>query len=111
MRCGLVRLVQGESKPLILLTLTNDLTGTPVNLSAATTVVTVSIRDAGTKETLKTITCTKLDGGVSGKVQFDFSDGASDIPLGTYEGVVVVDFDGNANMLVSRIPIRVRENF
>lgn len=111
MRCGVVRLVQGESKPLILLTLTDDLTGTPVNLSAATTVVTVDLKDLGTKETLKTIVCTKLGSGVSGQVQFDFSGGASDVPLGTYEGVVIVDFDGDANTLTSRIPIRVRENF
>ena len=71
-----IRLVKGDSKPVIQLTLTDDVTGGVLDISQASTTVSVRFRKAGTDTLLSTISCTKVTNGTDGKVEFDFS-GAS----------------------------------
>ena len=44
MAADVIRLVAGDEKPLIVLTLTDDITGTPIDLSLSTIVVTVKFQ-------------------------------------------------------------------
>jgi len=111
MATDVIRLVEGDEKPLIVLTLTDDITGTPIDLSAATTTVSVKFRKAGTTTLLSTISCTKLSGGTTGQVQFGFSGGVLDVDAGAYEGEVVVDYNGAVQTVYETLRFTVRANF
>lgn len=105
-----IKLVQGDSKPTITLTLTDDVTGTAVDLSAGTTTVVVNFRKAGTTTLLSAISCTKVD-GANGIISFDFSGGVLDSAAGMYEGEVVISYDGDEHTLYDVLRFRVREDF
>jgi hypothetical protein len=111
MAADVIRLVAGDEKPLIVLTLTDDITGTPIDLSLSTTVVTVKFRKAGTTTLLSTISCTKLSGGTTGQVQFGFSGGVLDVDPGMYEGEVVINFNGDNQTVFETLRFTVRANF
>ena len=111
MATDVIRLVEGDEKPLIVLTLTDDITGTPINLSAASTAVSVKFRKAGTTTLLSTISCSKLSSGTTGQVQFGFSGGVLDVDAGAYEGEVVVDYDGAVQTVYETLRFTVRANF
>jgi hypothetical protein len=111
MATDVIRLVEGDEKPLIVLTLTDDITGTPIDLSAATTTVSVKFRKAGTTALLSTIPCTKLSSGTTGQVQFGFSGGVLDVDAGAYEGEVVVDYNGTVQTVYETLRFTVRANF
>jgi hypothetical protein len=106
-----IRLVKGDEKPLIVLTLTDDITGTPIDLSQATTTISVKFRKAGTTTLLSTISCTKLSGGTTGQVQFGFTGGVLDVDAGSYEGEVTVNYDGNVQTVYETLRFTVRANF
>jgi hypothetical protein len=111
MATDVIRLVEGDEKPLIVLTLTDDITGTPIDLSQATTTISVKFRKAGTTTLLSTISCSKLSGGTTGQVQFGFSGGVLDVDAGAYEGEVVVDYDGTVQTVYETLRFTVRANF
>jgi hypothetical protein len=111
MATDVIRLVKGDEKPLIVLTLTDDITGTPIDLSLGTTLVSVKFRKAGTTTLLSTISCTKLNNGTTGQVQFGFSGGVLDVDAGAYEGEVVVDYDGSVQTVYETLRFTVRANF
>jgi hypothetical protein len=111
MATDVIRLVKGDEKPLIVLTLTDDITGTPIDLSLSTTEVSVKFRKAGTTTLLSTISCTKLSGGTTGQVQFGFTGGVLDVDAGSYEGEVTVDYDGNVQTVYETLRFTVRANF
>lgn len=111
MAADVIRLVAGDEKPLIVLTLTDDITGTPIDLSAASTIAYVKFRKAGTTTLLSTITCTKLSGGTTGQVQFGFSGGVLDVDPGMYEGEVSIDFNGSVQTVFETLRFTVRANF
>jgi hypothetical protein len=111
MATDVIRLVKGDEKPLIVLTLTDDITGTPIDLSQATTTISVKFRKAGTTTLLSTISCTKLSGGTTGQVQFGFTGGVLDVDAGSYEGEVTVDYDGNVQTVYETLRFTVRANF
>jgi hypothetical protein len=111
MTTDVIRLVEGDEKPLIVLTLTDDITGTPIDLSLATTEVSVKFRKAGTTTLLSTISCTKLSGGTTGQVQFGFSGGVLDVDAGAYEGEVVVNYSGTVQTVYETLRFTVRANF
>jgi hypothetical protein len=111
MATDVIRLVEGDEKPLIVLTLTDDITGTPIDLSLSTTEVSVKFRKAGTTTLLSTISCTKLSGGTTGQVQFGFSGGVLDVDAGAYEGEVVVDYNGAVQTVYETLRFTVRANF
>lgn len=105
-----IKVVQGDTKPLITLTLTDDATGNPFDLSASTTSVSVLFRATGTTDVPQTISCTKTD-AVNGKVQFDFSGGILDVDPGMYEGEIVVSLDGATHTVYDVLKFRVRADF
>ena len=111
MATDVIRLTAGDEKPLIVVTLTDDLTGQPIDLSLSTTVVSVKFRKAGTTTLLSTISCTKLSGGTTGQVQFGFSGGVLDVDPGMYEGEIVINFNGEVQTVYDTLRFTVRENF
>jgi len=111
MSVDVIRLVKGDERPFIILTLTDDITNSPVDLSAATTTVFMRFREAGTTNTPVTIPCNKLTTGADGKVVFNFTGGELDVPAGSYEGEVVIDYDGQTETLYDILRFRVRESF
>lgn len=106
-----IRLVRGDEKPVIKLTLTDDVSDLPVDLSLPTTTVSVKFRAVGSETLLSTIACTKIGTGAEGQVYFDFSGHVLDIDAGLYEGEIIVDFNGIVQTLYDTMRFRVRDNF
>tara|TARA_A100001035_G_scaffold278755_1_gene278366 strand:+ start:1610 stop:1942 length:333 start_codon:yes stop_codon:yes gene_type:complete len=106
-----IRLVKGNSKPDIIVTLTDDNTGSAIDLSAGTTSVTVKFRKQNTTTVLSTINTSKVGGGTTGQIQFDFSGGVLNVDAGMYEGEVNIDFNGSIQTVYDLIKFRVRDNF
>lgn len=111
MATDVIRLVSGDEKPVVILTLTDDMTGGAIDLSAGSTTVTVKFRAAATTTVLSTITCTKLSGGTTGQVQFDFQGGVLDVDPGSYEGEVVINYNGQIQTVYDTLRFTVRDNF
>lgn len=107
-----IRLVKGDSKPIVIVTLTNDVTGSPLDVSSAAVSVAVRFRKTGTTTLLSTIPCSKVNTGSDGKVQFDFSGGVlSNVDAGSYEGEIVVTTSGAGTQTVyDLLQFRVRDS-
>ena len=106
-----IRLVKGDSKPVIILTLTDDTTDTAFDLSSAGTTVSVRFRKSNTDTLLSTISCSNVNDGTDGKVQFDFTGGVLDVDPGQYEGEIVVTTSGAGTQTVyDTLSFRVRDN-
>jgi hypothetical protein len=106
-----IRLVQNDSKPSIILTLTDETTGLPIDLALPTTTVVVKFRASGSTTLLSTISCAKYTDGSDGKVTFDFTGGVLDVDPGMYEGEIVVDYDGETQTVYDTLRFRVRQEF
>lgn len=89
---GRIRLVQGDTRPYIRLTL-KDADGNPINVAHAT--VLVKFRAAGSDQNLFVITCLQPNGGTDGVVVFGFPAGALNVDPGPYEAEVEIDFGVN----------------
>lgn len=111
MATDVIRLVSGDNRPAVLVTLTDDTTRGPVDLSDPATDVFVRFRAAGTKDVLSIIPCFKIGDGSSGQVMFSFAGGVLDVPAGSYEGEVQVNFSGELQTVFEVIRFRIRENF
>lgn len=111
MAVDVIRLVKGDERPVIVLTLTDDVTNSPIDLSLSTTTIQVKFRKAGTTTLLSTINCSKLSGGTTGQVQFNFSGGVLDVDPGMYEGEIVISFNGDIQTVYDTLRFTVRENF
>lgn len=107
-----IRLVSGDAKPVIVLTLSDDATGDPIDLSPASVSVSVRFRKANTSNLIATISAANVGNGTDGKVQFDFSGGVLDgVAAGSYEGEVVVTTSGVGTQTVfEKLSFRVRES-
>lgn len=106
-----IRLVQGDERPLVIVTLMDDVTNTPVDLTAATTTVQVKFREQGSTTLLSTINCAKINGGIAGQVQFDFNGGVLNVDPGMYEGEIVINYDTEVQTVYETMRFRVRDNF
>lgn len=111
MATDVIRLVKGDERPVIVLTLTDDVTGSAIDLSLISTTVSVKFRKAATTTVLSTVSCSKLSGGTTGQVQFSFVGGVLDVDPGMYEGEVVIDFGGEIQTVYDVLRFTVRENF
>lgn len=105
-----IKVVQGDTKPLISLTLTDEATGLPFDISDPDTIVTINFRVAGSTATPQVISCSKTD-AVNGKVQFDFSGGILNVDPGLYEGEIVVSISGATHTVYDVLKFRVRADF
>jgi hypothetical protein len=107
-----IRLVSGDAKPVIVLTLSDDATGDPIDLSPASVSVAVRFRKKDSDTLLATINASNVGSGTDGKVQFDFSGGVLDgATAGAYEGEVVVTTSGVGTQTVfETLSFRVRDS-
>jgi hypothetical protein len=103
-----IKLVQGDNRPYIKLTL-RDADGAPMNLASAT--VKVYFRAVGTTTILSTLNCTLIGDGSTGQVQFNFPGSALDVPPGSYEGEVEVNFSGEIQTVYDTLRFQVRQQF
>ncbi len=106
-----IKLVQGDTFPIVRLTLTDPVTGSAINLSDSTTSIKVYFREAGTTTILATISCTKVNGGSTGQVQFNFSSGVLNVEPGAYEGEIEINFDGQTQTVYELLKFTVRKQF
>jgi hypothetical protein len=104
-----IKLVAGDNRPYVKLTLKNA-DGTVLDVSGATT-VSVKLRAMGSTTVISTLTCTKPNGGADGLVQFNFP-GAALVGLsGSYEGEVVVNFGSDVQTIYDTLKFVVRAHF
>lgn len=87
----LVRLVQGDRRPIITVQLTDQSTGAAVDIDAAVVSVYLKFRLKNSTTLLQTITGDKIP-GFPGLVSFTFPLAALDVAAGTYEGEISIDF-------------------
>ena len=106
-----IALVRGNNRPYILLTLRDDVTGAALDISDPSVVVTILFRSVTSETVLHTLNTTKLDGGTTGKVRFNFPGNTLDVPAGYYEGEVKIAFGSDIQRLDERLKFRVREAF
>lgn len=109
----IIKLVRGDNRPIIRLTLTDESDDQPVNLTGATVVV--YFRKVGTTTVLSTLSCTGLNGGAlstDGVIEFGFPDPALDVAAGAYEGEVEITYSGgDVQTLYDVLKFKVREQF
>lgn len=105
-----IKLVQGDNRPYITLTLTNP-DGTPINLSEVTTAVRIYFRKANTTTVLSTLVCSKTNGGADGKVSFNFPGTTLDVPPGNYEGEIEISFSSEVQTVYDVLRFVVRPQF
>jgi hypothetical protein len=103
-----IRLVTGDNRPYIKLTL-RDADGQPINLTGAT--VRVFFRAVGTTTILSTIPCSLIGDGSTGQAQFNFPNNTLDVEPGAYEGEIEIDFGGEIQTVYDTLRFRVREQF
>jgi hypothetical protein len=105
-----IKLVQGDNRPNVKLTLTNA-DGSVLDVSAATAIV-VYFRKAGAAATLATLACTKTNGGADGVIQFKFPGTTLNVEPGAYEGEVEITFsDGDKQTVYDLLKFTVRAQF
>lgn len=103
-----IRLVQGDNRPYIKLTL-RQADGTVMNLANAT--VNLYFRAAGSTTVLATIPCSKISNGVNGEVSFNFPGTTLNVEPGAYEGEIEVNFDGEKQTVYEVLKFSVRAQF
>lgn len=103
-----IKLVQGDNLPIIRLSLTNA-DGTPLDVTSA--IVKIYFRKEATTNVLSIITCTKVNTGSDGLVQFSFAGTTLDVPPGQYEGEIEIDFGGQKQTVYDVLKFIVRAQF
>ena len=105
-----IKLVKGDNRPYITLTL-SDSTGGAIDLSEATTSVSVHFREEGSSTVLSTLATTKVDGGSTGKVKFNFPGSTLNVEPGSYEGEIEINFNGEKQTVYNPLKFTVRDEF
>lgn len=112
MSIDLIKLVRNDDLPRLFVQIIDDETGEPIDLSDARNVVTQKFRAKGDTETLFSATMVKRNDGTLGEVIWDWpATGLTDLTPGRYEGEVSIDFNGERQTVVERIPFKVIEDF
>lgn len=112
-----ILLVQGDTRPRLIIDLTDETTGDPINVSDAGTTVVVKFREVGSETIKATLACTKLittgnaTPGAAGRVQALWPAGALDT-AGSFEGEIEISFaDGTVQTVYDKLKFKVREEF
>lgn len=105
-----IKLVKNDNRPYVTLTLT-DSAGTAIDLSDAATTVVVYFRAAGTTTTPVTLTTTKVSGGTTGIVKFNFPGTTLNVTPGAYEGEIEISFNGEKQTVNQLLKFSVRAEF
>jgi hypothetical protein len=104
----IIKLVQGDNRPYIRLTL-KDVDNEAINLTGAT--VRVYFREAGAEEILSTLTCSIVGSPTNGVVVFNFPGNTLNVEQGIYEGEVEIDFGGEIQTVYDILRFNVRDQF
>lgn len=97
-----IKLVQGDTGPQLKLTLTNDETGDPIDLTGAS--ATMKFRAVGSTATLFTRTgFINSQTAIDGIVVFIWQTGDLDLEEGSYEAEVEIIFDGGMRQTVYKL--------
>ena len=116
-----IQLVQGDTGPSLVFSLTDDTTGLPIDVSAAGTTVRFKFRAVGASDLKGTITATKLTGrqladgtidtsgayataGGGGRVQINWASTSLDT-AGDFEGEIEITF---ASGIIQTAPAKVQ---
>lgn len=112
-----IRLVQNDTRPALVIALSDDTTGSPIDVSNTGTVVRMKFREVGASEVKAEIVCAKLitagnsTPGAAGVVQASWPAGSLDT-VGTFEAEVEITFaDGTIHTVVDRVEFLVRDDF
>jgi len=104
-----IKLVQGDTRPQIKVTLTDDTTGMPIDITRG--VLKMRFRAAGESVVLTTLTGTILD-GAAGTGVFNWPVGALDVNEGNYEGEIEVTFeDTTVQTVYELLKFKLRSQF
>lgn len=104
-----IRLVQGDTLPQVLVTLTDEVTGLPVNVAGASAVM--RFRALGTTTLLDTLVGVVLN-AANGELVFSWGPTTLNVEPGDYEGEVEVTFSNGARQTVYELlKFKVREDF
>lgn len=120
-----IKLVQGDTRPALVVTVTDQTTGDPIGLTGAT--VRLKFREAGSETVKATLTGTLLPGilvngsisvaspydtpGAGGRVSFAWTAAALDTS-GEFEGEIEVTFsDTSIQTVYDKLKFKVREQF
>lgn len=106
-----IKLVQSDNLPEITLTLTDSSTGEVIDVSSSTTTVNVRFRAVGDTTVLAVLPCLNVTDGSDGKVKFYFPGSTLDVPGGTYEGEIEINFNGLKQTVYDVLKFKVREDF
>lgn len=107
---SVINLVQGDNRPFVTLTLTDD-AGSPIDLSDSTTVVRIYFRSIDSREMLTILSTSKINDGVTGKVVFNFPGDTLEVKPGNYLGDVEIDFNGELQTVYEPLNFSVRDKF
>ncbi len=123
-----IRLVQGDTRPQLVFSLTDDNTDLPVDLSDSGTVAVVKFRESGADTVKATMSCFKLTGieledgtisyaapydalGRGGRLYMDWSADALDT-AGSFEAEVEITFsDGGVLTAYDQAKFQIREQY
>lgn len=106
-----IRLVQGDTRPTLVCTITDDVTGGPIGLQDAT--VKMKFRQAGTTTIRSTLTGA-VTNAAQGQVLFFWSDDPTALngEPGDYEGEIEITFaDGAVQTVYDLLKFKLREDF
>lgn len=106
-----IKLVQGDTRPALNVTITDENTGEPVTLTGAT--VRLKFRKQGSTTLQSTLTGTITD-GLNGQVSFYWASDPTSLSgdPGNYEGEIEITFsDGQIQTVYDTLKFRLREDF
>lgn len=105
-----IKLVQGDTRPQIKVTLTDEGTGAVIDITGATCVM--KFRAVGSTTVLDTLNGT-VTNGVGGEVVFLWNPNTLNVDPGDYEGEIQVTFPNNGGIqsVYELLKFKVREDF
>jgi hypothetical protein len=106
-----IKLVQGDSRPALVVTLTDDVTGSPIAITGAT--ILLKFRAVGATTNLSTLTGSIVN-GPNGQVVFYWAQvaGSLNVDAGDYEGEIEITFsDGQVQTVYDLLKFKLREDF
>lgn len=106
-----IKLVQGDNLPEVTLTLIDQQTDNPLDLSASTTSIVVKLRALGGTTVLSTLSCVKTNGGLDGVLMFYFPANTLDIPAGQYQGEIEISYNGQYLTVYDLLQFTLRAEF
>jgi hypothetical protein len=104
-----IKLVQGDTRPNLVVILTDDVTGLPIDVTGAT--VRLKFRAAGAEELTETLVGAVINGTL-GECMFAWTPTALAGEPGDYEGEIEITFaDGKVQTVYDLLKFKVRAEF